>query len=244
MLTLPIHKVINQYSKEIGFKFKESKVLDIGCGSGDAVKEMLEFGIETYGVDISFKPGQNLELLISNGNLKLINLDNYKIPFQDNYFDIIYADQVLEHVQDLNSFIDEVFRVLKPNGFFVAYFPSKYKPVEPHVGIPFGGFFRPILYLYICVFIGAYYIQKSSKSDSKGEKVSKIRAYLDYNTCYRTKCDLHNAFSQKFSTVKYREDLLLDSFSRKSAKLISSIPFGIKIFGLIWSHLLIAQKSS
>ncbi|MBD1211368.1 MAG: class I SAM-dependent methyltransferase [Dolichospermum circinale Clear-D4] len=57
MLTLPIHKVINQYSKEIGFKFKESKVLDIGCGSGDAVKEMLEFGIETYGVDISFKPG-------------------------------------------------------------------------------------------------------------------------------------------------------------------------------------------
>ncbi|MBD1211367.1 MAG: methyltransferase domain-containing protein [Dolichospermum circinale Clear-D4] len=98
---------------------------------------------------------------MSNGNLKLINLDNYKIPFQDNYFDIIYADQVLEHVQDLNSL-----------------------------------------------------------------------------------SELYNAFSQKFSSVKYREDLLLDSFSRKSAKLISSIPFGIKIFGLIWSHLLIDQKSS
>jgi ubiquinone/menaquinone biosynthesis C-methylase UbiE len=123
MLTLPIHKVINQYSKEIGFKFKESKVLDVGCGSGNAVKEMLEFGIETYGVDISFKPGQNLEFLISNGNLQLIKLDNYKIPFQDNYFDIIYADQVLEHVQDLNSFIYPIhlenlsFAVEKTIGF-------------------------------------------------------------------------------------------------------------------------------
>lgn len=243
MLVKPIHKIINLYSNERDFNLAKSRFLDIGCGSGDAVKELLDFGIDAYGVDIGFKAGKNLDSLVSNGRLQLIELEKYRVPFEDNYFDVVYADQVVEHVQDINTFIDEVFRVLKPDGFFVAYFPSKYKPIEPHVGIPLGGLFSASWYIRCCVFIGAYYQEKSRKSDHANIKASKIKAYLDQKTCYRTKFELSNKFWQKFSVVKYREDLLLDSISRISAKLIRSMPLGTRIFGFLWSHLLIADKS-
>lgn len=41
---------------------------------------------------------------------------NKGIPFPDNYFDEIRARAILEHIQNLGIFVDECYRVLKPNG--------------------------------------------------------------------------------------------------------------------------------
>lgn len=49
------------------------------------------------------------------------------LPFEDNYFDIIIAVAVLEHIleKDLNKLLKEFNRVLKKNGLFIVEVPYK-----------------------------------------------------------------------------------------------------------------------
>lgn len=48
------------------------------------------------------------------------------LPFENNRFDIVIADYVLEHIDDPDGFAREVARVLKPGGLFAARTPHKY----------------------------------------------------------------------------------------------------------------------
>lgn len=48
------------------------------------------------------------------------------LPFEDNAFDLIYADWVLEHVEIPEFFSSEVLRVLKPGGWFCARTPNRF----------------------------------------------------------------------------------------------------------------------
>lgn len=43
-----------------------------------------------------------------------------ELPFDDNTFDLVYAREVLHHTADLSRVCEQVFRVLKPNGMFIA----------------------------------------------------------------------------------------------------------------------------
>jgi SAM-dependent methyltransferase len=49
-----------------------------------------------------------------------------RIPLPDNYFDVIIADYVLEHITDPQAFVREVDRLLKPGGIFCARTPHAY----------------------------------------------------------------------------------------------------------------------
>lgn len=40
----------------------------------------------------------------------------YKLPFQDNEFDLVYARHTLEHIQNLSGLIKELYRITNPNG--------------------------------------------------------------------------------------------------------------------------------
>jgi ubiquinone/menaquinone biosynthesis C-methylase UbiE len=53
-----------------------------------------------------------------------------KIPLDDNSMNIVIADWVLEHVQNPDDFVKEIYRVLKPGGFFCARTPHKYKYIS------------------------------------------------------------------------------------------------------------------
>lgn len=48
------------------------------------------------------------------------------LPFADASFDLIYADWVLEHVDDPVQFVDEINRLLKPGGWFCARTPNRW----------------------------------------------------------------------------------------------------------------------
>lgn len=48
------------------------------------------------------------------------------LPFPDAHFDLIYADWVLEHVAEAESFADQVRRVLKPGGWFCGRTPNRW----------------------------------------------------------------------------------------------------------------------
>jgi len=100
------------------------KILDIGCGFGYFLNACLEAHIpEVYGIEISptaLKYAKN----IKNVNVNIVDISKDKTPFESDFFDVITAFDVIEHVH-INrekTFFYEVFRILKKGGliFFVT----------------------------------------------------------------------------------------------------------------------------
>jgi len=98
-----------------------NRILDVGCGDGSFVIKFREH-CETFGVDIS----QNAVKVAKEAGVNAYKVDvsSQKLPFQDEYFDIIYMGDVIEHLTDPDHAIKEVTRVLKQSGFLVLSTPN------------------------------------------------------------------------------------------------------------------------
>jgi 2-polyprenyl-6-hydroxyphenyl methylase/3-demethylubiquinone-9 3-methyltransferase len=97
------------------------RALDIGCGGGILAEEFARVGYKVTGIDPSEpsveaareharKVGLDIEYEVGIGE---------DIPFDDETFDMVYACDVLEHVNDLEKVIEETARVLKPDGIYM-----------------------------------------------------------------------------------------------------------------------------
>jgi ubiquinone/menaquinone biosynthesis C-methylase UbiE len=66
------------------------------------------------------------------------------IPYPDTNFDIVFADNVLEHLQNPSLVFQEVARILKPGGLFLVKTPNKlhYMPLMACIGQRFFGHSR------------------------------------------------------------------------------------------------------
>jgi len=104
---------------------KISKVLDVGCNAGfgtEAVRKYLKTNI--YGADtskIAIKQAKKNFYTIRK-NFK--HYDGVKLPFKDNYFDLVVSFHVIGHVQDANKFIKELNRVTKSGKKVIIITPN------------------------------------------------------------------------------------------------------------------------
>lgn len=99
---------------------EQRRILDIGCGTGLSSRLMEEFG-EVYSVDPS---PEALHFCRERGLKNVVEGFANKLPFPDNYFDVAIALDVLEHIEDAGESVNEIRRVLKPQGIFVSYVPA------------------------------------------------------------------------------------------------------------------------
>jgi ubiquinone/menaquinone biosynthesis C-methylase UbiE len=97
-------------------KFKEielpenAKILDVGCGSGTLAKFWKDQGYDVIGLDIS---DEALEITRNKG-IYCIKGDVTKgLPFNNDTFDLVYSDGLLEHFADPKPILEEIFRVSK-----------------------------------------------------------------------------------------------------------------------------------
>lgn len=103
------------------------KVLDFGCGTGVYTNRFEEEGARAWGVDID---EESIEKARKNYDSKFIV--SKEIPFEDDYFDIVFSNEVLEHVENDSVAVEEMLRVLKEGGRLVAFVPNKWFPFETH----------------------------------------------------------------------------------------------------------------
>ncbi len=110
---LGIYGIIESKTRWLG----KIDVLDVGCGeNGNGITTLTAkyfSKINGYGVDVSIKAHP------SNVGLVKASLDH--IPFQNNFFEVIYSSNVIYYFKDqrLINVVKEILRVLKPKGMFV-----------------------------------------------------------------------------------------------------------------------------
>lgn len=104
----------------------KSKFLDIGCGAGYSMtKAKSVFDCDCYGIDPSPREhGVGRYNVKHNDGLNIIQGFAENLPFQDHEFDIVYSSHVLEHVTNVTTTLEEIKRVLKPNGILIIGMPT------------------------------------------------------------------------------------------------------------------------
>lgn len=98
---------------------KGKKVLDIGCGTGRIIPDLLEKEAKVTGADVST---EMLKIAVKKfPNSTFVKADIRELPFKDDSFDIVISAFVIVHLKqcELEEAFNEVYRVLKPGGSFI-----------------------------------------------------------------------------------------------------------------------------
>lgn len=87
-----------------------TKVLDVGCGTGQLIRSLRSFGVDAYGVEIS---KDALEMVDPDIRQYVKYGDITDLPYKDNEFDLVVTYDVLEHIDKgkLQKAISEMARV-------------------------------------------------------------------------------------------------------------------------------------
>ncbi len=102
-------------------KEKPGRLLDVGCSSGIFSKQFLKNGWDVHGIDIAKNKVAEANRL--GVKAKVADLTG-KLPYQNEYFDVIFAGEVIEHLVDTDFFLKEMNRVLKKGGKLIVTTPN------------------------------------------------------------------------------------------------------------------------
>lgn len=103
-------------------KTNPKKILELGCGEGSLAYEIkVIIDAQVYGLDIS---SSSIKLAKKKGIIARKADINKGIPFKDNTFDLVFSNQVIEHIYNTDIFLKESIRVLKKGGYFIVITPN------------------------------------------------------------------------------------------------------------------------
>lgn len=96
---------------------KEGVWLDVGCDDGLWTRKVSGVKkVEWHAIEIARKRA----ILARNKNIKVhIGSIEKLFPYKDETFDLVHSNQVIEHLYNIDIFLAEIKRVLKPKGIFV-----------------------------------------------------------------------------------------------------------------------------
>ena len=100
-------------------------ILDIGCGGGRTIATLAEkvtdgkvFGIDHSADCVTWSAEYN-QPLVKEGRVEVFHASVDKIPFQDNFFNLVVAVETIYFWPDILNSFKEVQRILKPGGNFL-----------------------------------------------------------------------------------------------------------------------------
>lgn len=114
--------------------------LDCGCGEGYGTAWLLGQGINIIGLDCS------RQALLSSQRKNLILGDILSMPFYANSFEAVVSFEVIEHLEDGDSYISKICNILIPDGIFIGSTPIR-KPKRYQNGKPKNPFHKKEYYI-------------------------------------------------------------------------------------------------
>lgn len=116
---------------------KRINVLDVGCGEGQLLLVLKKKGFDAFGIDryaFNYRinaqgqdVGSRLREFLQDKNIKIKEMDveKDKIPYVDNFFDLVICNAVIEHLHNSpEPLMKEMKRVLKPEGYLIVNVPN------------------------------------------------------------------------------------------------------------------------
>jgi len=192
---------------------KDIRVLDVGCGRGALVLYLNRLGYSAFGLEIDADVVKNGSKIFHdsglniNDKIKVISLHNDRWGFQENYFDLIISDQVLEHVEDLSHIARECARVMKASGMSFHFLPAKWTVFEPHLYVPFVHWLpknrlRYFLIRFLMPLVN-FPSWRGHESLSRRQQAEEFYQYLNKKTYYRSPASIKKIFNK--SSIEINE---------------------------------------
>jgi SAM-dependent methyltransferase len=115
----PVTEYPAQLARYLSERFcipNDAKILDNGCGRGDYLRAFsrLGGGYTICGTDIDG----------SGNDVWKVDLEHDRLPFDDDFFDMVFSKSVMEHLYRAENYLDEMRRVLKRGGRLILMVPD------------------------------------------------------------------------------------------------------------------------
>ncbi len=119
-----------------GIDIRRARLMDLGAGLGMLSEEAAVRGA----IPIAVEPGSGyreiaLDRIRRGGRGSVIAAVGESLPFRDNSFDVIISLEVLEHVEQPAAVLREVYRILRPGGWFYLSCPNYLSFREVHYDV-------------------------------------------------------------------------------------------------------------
>lgn len=99
--------------------FNGKRVLEIGLGQGADSMQIIQRGAIYYGIDLTEESIKRLKerfRLFNQPYQEVVKANAQQIPYEDNFFDLVYSHGVIHHSPEIKKIVSEIHRVLKPKG--------------------------------------------------------------------------------------------------------------------------------
>jgi len=213
----------------------QSRILDFGCGSGVGVQAMREAGYEAYGTDIEPKDveGVDTSQMVDQGWICWNREAGDALPFADDSFDYVFSDQVFEHIHDYDAALSELARVMCPTGASLHVFPSRGRPLEAHVFVPFSAVIRTRWWMTMWVRLGIR--RQRHQGLPVSEVVDRNLRFLGRRTNYLPGTVIKREFQRHFEDVQFVEHWFLKHSGRgrhlySASRLLPFLPHLFRSF--------------
>lgn len=101
-------------------RHQDRRALDLGCGTGLNLEHLQRYA-QVTGTDYY---EEALDFCLARGYRDLCKADAAFLPFKEQYFDIVTALDVIEHLDDDLTALQELYRVVRPGGLLIVSVPA------------------------------------------------------------------------------------------------------------------------
>jgi len=120
-----VYEVLRSWLKET------DSVLEIGFGEGYGANMISEFTKSVIGLDVNEDAVNFAQEKYGTSNCSFQKYDGGELPFGDEKFDSVISYQVIEHIDDDRSYLQQIHRVLKNGGTFYLTTPNRLHRLKP-----------------------------------------------------------------------------------------------------------------
>ena len=219
-----------------GTDLGQTKVADIGCGTGTQARLWAALGHRAYGIDVNLPL---IEIARERARAERLNIEfdvgsATELPYADCSMDVALLPELLEHVVNWQGCLDEAIRILKPGGILFVSTTNRLCPIQSEFNLP--------LYSWYPSFVKHHYERLAVTTRPEIANYCKYPA-VNWFSYYSLAAYMSKRSARCLDRFDIIDDKELGTLSRLAVTLVRAIPL-LRFIGQIMtsSSIVVAIK--